>query len=334
MNRPWDYFTQRLMVPCGRCEECLRQQRNDWYVRLERETKYHKSLHHNSLFVTITIAPEYYDSALSNPSSFIRLWFERIRRRFGRSIKHAVFQEFGMHPEQGGEPRLHFHGVLWDVSYSYNAIREAVKDLGFVWISSITDKRLRYVVKYVGKSVYMDESSSVYAKSLSITVGKLKTNLYDFLQNSRYRRKFISPGVGDYLGDFKVPSVTSGLWSYTDCQTGVVYRYRIPRYYDKYLSQDALFFRKISTAWTYANAFAGSLALGFLREVAERVLRPSDVSRIFKGGFSRLVKLREFLSKLKSRPSFLAVTSDVIDFWVDSFGVDSSNPFFNKIVYG
>ena len=185
MNRPWDYFTQRIMVPCGRCEECLRQQRNDWYVRLERETKYQKFLHRNSVFVTITIAPEYYDSALQDPSSFIRMWFERIRRRFGHSIKHAVFQEFGTHPEQGRDPRLHFHGILWDVSYSYNAIREAVKDLGFVWIASVTDKRLRYVVKYVGKSVYMDESSAAFAKSLPITVGKLKTNLYDFLQNLR-----------------------------------------------------------------------------------------------------------------------------------------------------
>ena len=140
------------------------------------------------------------------------------------------------------------------------------------------DRSRRYVVKYVGKSVYMDERSAVFAKSLPVTVGELKTNLYDFLQNSRYRRKFISPGVGDYLGDFKAPGVTSGLWSYTDYQTGVVYRYRIPRYYDKYLSQDALFFRKISFAWTYASAFFGSLALGFLREVAERVLRPSDFS--------------------------------------------------------
>jgi len=318
MNRPWDYFTQRLMVPCGRCDECLRQQRNDWYVRLERETKYQKSLHRNSVFITITIAPEYYDSALLNPSSFIRMWFERIRRRFGHSIKHAVFQEFGTHPEQGNEPRLHFHGVLWDVSCSYNAIREAVKDLGFVWMS-----------------VYMDESSAVFAKSLPITVGKLKTNLYDFLQNSRYRRKFISAGVGDYLGDFKAPGVISGLWSYRDYQTGVVYRYRIPRYYDKYLSQDALYFRKISTAWTYATAFSNSLALVFLREVAERVLRPSDFSRIVKGGFSRLVKLRNFLSKVnKYKQRFISVTSDVIDFWVDCFGVDPSNSFFNKIVYG
>ena len=136
------------------------------------------------------------------------------------------------------------------------------------------------------------------------------------------------------MGDFKAPGAASGLWSYTDFKTGTVYRYRIPRYYDKYLSQDALLFRKISTAWTYASAFGSSLALGFLREVAERVLRPSDFSRIVKGGFSRLVKLREFLSKVKFRPSFLAVTSDVIDFWVDCFGVDPSNPFFNKIVYG
>ena len=110
------------------------------------------------------------------------------------------------------------------------------------------------------------------------------------------------------MGDFKAPGVTSGLWSYTDYKTGVVYRYRIPRYYDKYLSQDALFFRKISTAWTYANVFGGSLALGFFREVAQRVLSPSSFSRLVKGGFSRLVKLRVFLSKVKVRPRFLAVT--------------------------
>jgi len=79
-NQPWDYFTQRLMVPCGRCEECLRQQRNDWYVRLERETKYHKSLHHNSLFVTITIAPEYYDSALKDGNQQCPKTFLTIKR--------------------------------------------------------------------------------------------------------------------------------------------------------------------------------------------------------------------------------------------------------------
>ena len=34
----------------------------------------------------------------------IRGNLKRESRRFGHSIKHAVFQEFGMHPEQGNEP--------------------------------------------------------------------------------------------------------------------------------------------------------------------------------------------------------------------------------------
>ena len=63
-------------------------------------------------------------------------------------------------------------------------------------------------------------------------------------------------------------------------------------------------------------------------------MRPADFSRLVKGGFSRLVRLREFVSKVKSPQRFVAVSSDVIDFWVDCFGINSSNPFFNRIVYG
>ena len=46
------------------------------------------------------------------------------------------------------------------------------------------------------------------------------------------------------------------------------------------------------------------------------------------------MKLRDFLSKVKVPQRFISVTSDVIDFWVDCFGINPSNPFFNKIVYG
>ena len=36
-EHPGDLARQRLLVPCGKCEECLRDERNAWYVRLERE---------------------------------------------------------------------------------------------------------------------------------------------------------------------------------------------------------------------------------------------------------------------------------------------------------
>ena len=43
--RPWDVARQWLMVPCGKCEDCLRRQRNDWFVRLERELARCKAEH-------------------------------------------------------------------------------------------------------------------------------------------------------------------------------------------------------------------------------------------------------------------------------------------------
>ena len=46
------------------------------------------------------------------------------------------------------------------------------------------------------------------------------------------------------------------------------------------------------------------------------------------------MKLRDFLSKVKVPQRFISVTPDVIDFWVDCFGINSSTSFFNKIVYG
>ena len=46
------------------------------------------------------------------------------------------------------------------------------------------------------------------------------------------------------------------------------------------------------------------------------------------------MKLRLFLSKVTAPQRFVAVAPDVIDFWVDCFGVNSSNPFFNRVVYG
>ena len=70
--RPWDIARQWLMVPCGKCEDCLRRQRNDWFVRLERELARCKAESQQAIFITITIAPKYYNEALLDPSWFIR----------------------------------------------------------------------------------------------------------------------------------------------------------------------------------------------------------------------------------------------------------------------
>ena len=94
---PWDISRQWLLVPCGKCEDCLRRIRNDWFIRLERELARCKTEYRQAIFITITIAPKYYEKALVDPSWFIRKFNERIRHRLGHSFKHAYFQEFGTH---------------------------------------------------------------------------------------------------------------------------------------------------------------------------------------------------------------------------------------------
>lgn len=178
--RPWDVARQWLMVPCGKCEDCLRRQRNNWFVRLERELARCKADSQQAIFITITIAPKYYNEALLDPSKFIRRWNERVRHSLGHSFKHAFFQEFGTHPEIGSEPRLHFHGFLFGTNCLYNDIRKAVGDLGFVWLGVGTHKRARYVVKYVTKQIQFnpEDISDKY-----VTVNGKPTPLSSLLQN-------------------------------------------------------------------------------------------------------------------------------------------------------
>lgn len=239
---PWDIGRQWLMVPCGKCPDCLRRLRNDWFVRLERELARCKAEHLQSIFITITIAPKYYEEALLDPARFIRRWNERVRHKIGHSFKHAFFQEFGTHPETGPYPRLHFHGFLFGTNVLYNDIRSAVGDLGFVWLGKGTHKRARYVVKYVTKQIEFDPSE--IADKNVLLDGKL-TPLATVLQHPRYTRKFVSAGVGDYLGRNARPSASVSTWSYLDVKTGITYNYAIPRYYNRYLQSSDQIIRSV-----------------------------------------------------------------------------------------
>lgn len=233
-QNPWDSHRFSLCVPCGKCPDCLRRLRNSWYIRLERELARCRASKTQAVFITITIHPSLYEKALLDPSSFIRRWLERIRHTFGRSIKHAIFQEFGTHPETGDSPRLHFHGILFDFPFSYNVLRSAVRKFGFVWLSSASLKQARYVVKYVTKDVGAD--APYHALGVDPRV---------------YDRKFISPGVGAYLGSRPRPSASVSSWVYTDSRSGIGYSYQIPRYYDRFLSETDRQIRSWRAAFSY-----------------------------------------------------------------------------------
>lgn len=309
--RPWDIARQYIMVPCGKCEECLRQSRNNWFVRLERELARCKHEHHQAIFLTITINPKYYEHALDDPSWFIRRWNERVRHNIGHSFKHAFFQEFGSHPKMGNEPRLHFHGFLFGLDVSYETLRKAVGDLGWIWIGKGTHKRARYVVKYVVKQIKYDGTDPV----LSVK-----------LQHSKYSRKFVSAGVGDYLGTRPAPSASVTSWSYLDFKTGVDFQYSIPRYYNRYLKSEDELIRAVRSSDCYARFSKSSLVRDIVAKCVETFL-PSVSALSYRSFYSWLMlQSRKFLAAGSiPGPSFPSYLDDeVLDFWQQEYGISLS----------
>jgi len=316
--RPWDIARQWLMVPCGRCEDCLRRQRNDWFVRLERELARCKAEHQQAIFITITIAPKYYNEALHDPSKFIRRWNERVRHKIGHSFKHAFFQEFGTHPEMGSEPRLHFHGFLFGTNVLYNEIRKAVGDFGFVWLGKGTHKRARYVVKYVTKQIQFNPED---VSGKFVTLNGKPTPLSILLQHRRYTRKFVSAGVGDFLGYMPRPSARTSTWSYFASSTGVVYNYAIPRYYLRYLKPEDEVVRSISSADSYAHFSGSALVRRIVSLCVKRFSLDSAVSRRASYVWEQKQIMR-FSASSRKMPDFDPPTwldLDILQLWQDHY---------------
>lgn len=318
--RPWDIARQWLMVPCGKCEDCLRRQRNDWFVRIERELARCKVESQQAIFITITINPTHYERALVDPSSFIRKWNERIRHRVGHSIKHCFFQEFGIHPESGSEPRLHFHGFLFGTNVLYSEIRSAVSDLGYVWLSKATLKRARYCVKYVVKQIGFDLDA---VKDRYITVdGKLQS-LSSLLEHKRYTRKFVSARVGDFLGYMPRPSARISTWSYLDSSNGVVYNYAIPRYYDRYLKPEDERRKAILAADAYSRFSESPLVRRVVSLCVASLFPAASVSGrdTYTWEQKQVMKFRASKRKMPdlAPPTFL--DENILRFWHDEYNL-------------
>lgn len=325
--RPWDVARQHLMVPCGKCPDCLRRLRNDWFVRLDRELAYSRHLESESLFVTISIAPKYYERALLDPAWFIREWFERIRQYTGASIKHALFQEFGLDPQNGNEPRLHFHGFLFHADIKYNTLREAIGDLGFIWLGKPTLRRARYVVKYVCKDILHD--SKIDLSDKYVTVSGLRRSLSSVLSDPRYTRKFISAGVGNWLGKRDRPSARVSTWAYMDIKTGCVYNYSIPRYFDRYRTEEEKIKRAILVADSYAHFSDSCLVKHVVVECVKKWFPQGCSSLSHRSTYAwqrqQVVKHMALKQEFCVNPSALLLDvdfgSDILAFWQKEYNI-------------
>ena len=146
------------------------------------------------------------------------------------------------------------------------------------------------------------------------------------LADRKYARKFVSPGVGDFLGTQPRPSLSASFWSFDANRKAGGYQYRIPRYYDKYLQQHEKEQKAILSAAHYALCFHGDMVRNFLARLAERYsIDPASLS-FAKGSFSRMMTRFRMTSDISDYvPADIPeVFFDVVPIWKKAFGVDIS----------
>lgn len=161
-----DERVKYVPVGCGKCIECLKKKSREWKVRLQEEL-----LHDNTgKFVTLTFSDEslimlenelldkaknikdkrYNHQCAIHPnliaSRAVRLFLERWRKKFKKSVKHWLITELGGNNTE----RIHLHGILFTIEDA-ETIHKLWK-YGNIWIGNyVNNKTINYIIKYCTK---------------------------------------------------------------------------------------------------------------------------------------------------------------------------------------
>lgn len=161
-----DWRVMKVPTKCGRCEECRKQYARDWKVRINEEIKHDT----RGMYVTLTFSNENIkelseleetkeltgytlDNAIATIA--VRRFYERHRKKYGKTIKHWLITELG----QRNTEHLHLHGIIWtDLSpieiegfWRYGGMYDGKYRAGHIKKSYINARSVNYITKYITK---------------------------------------------------------------------------------------------------------------------------------------------------------------------------------------
>lgn len=164
---------------CGECIQCRKQKARNWQLRMLEEVKTST----NGKFVTLTFSEEsiheiatkygYYDlkgytfdNAVATKAT--RLFLERWRKKFKKSVKHWLITELGHENTE----RIHLHGMIW-TDEPISMIR---KMWSYGWIyprddntkNWVNEQTVNYVMKYITK---VDKDHKEYKPKILCSMG-------------------------------------------------------------------------------------------------------------------------------------------------------------------
>lgn len=140
---------QDVLLPCGKCEECLKKKQSDWISRLLLEAQVSTS----AFFITLTYDENHLPFPVGVNKEDVQKFFKRFRKKFKKNQKFTYFlvSEYG-----SISSRPHYHFLLFCrfdcdlIPLSYileDSWKFGQHKIGTVDVSSIT-----YCSKYCLKS--------------------------------------------------------------------------------------------------------------------------------------------------------------------------------------
>lgn len=151
------------VVPCGKCNFCLSNKRQDWTFRLKNEWKHSET----ALFLTMTYAPENIPVSASGLPELRKDHFQKFMKRLrklqakvnDKSLRYYAVGEYGTRFN-----RPHYHAILFNLDRSlFNDINKAWTD-GFTVVGSVTGASIHYVTKYViNKDINLVDQQSPFS---------------------------------------------------------------------------------------------------------------------------------------------------------------------------
>lgn len=146
-------------VPCGYCHSCKKREMNDYRIRLLYEVRRPLDPGRINLFVTLTFNDDYLEKFADDTNRAVRLFLDRMRKRYGKQVRHWFIGEFGT--LQG---RPHYHGILFNCPdkignspygehSGQNLELESVWQYGFVFAGFVSDATAGYITKYLTKDL-------------------------------------------------------------------------------------------------------------------------------------------------------------------------------------
>jgi hypothetical protein len=202
----FDERTLYVPIGCNKCMECRKQKARDWKARLMEDIKEHK----NGRFITLTFSNEAYRKIYNEIPQFqkrtkykdgakiekeyhatgytldneiatraLRLFLERWRKRYKKSLRHWLVTELG----HNGTENIHMHGIVWQPKEWAGTWLEFMEEVeakwtyGHVWkykwefnkkVNYVSEQTINYCVKYVMKQ---DEIHTAYNSIVLTSAG-------------------------------------------------------------------------------------------------------------------------------------------------------------------